>query len=66
MRWAEHVADTEEYRNACRFVIWKPVGSQQLVRRRGRSDSNIGRNANELCSCGVGWTGSMWLGVGNP
>lgn len=64
--WTEHLADKEEHRNACRVVIWKPEGSQELVKRRGRWNNNIGRNANELCSCVVGWTGFVWLRVGNP
>jgi len=65
MRWAEHVADVEECRNACRVLIWKPEGSRQLLRRRGRRSNNIWRDANELCWCGLGWKGFVWLGVGN-
>jgi hypothetical protein len=61
MRWAGHVARTEEKRNAYRILVGKPDGKRPLGRTRRRWADNI---KIDLRQDGTVWTGSSWLRIG--
>ena len=56
------MAGVEEYRNACRVVVWKPEGSQQLLRPRCRGTMIFG-GMQKNC-VGVAWPGLGSSGLG--
>ena len=62
MRWAGHVARTEERRGVYRVLVGKPEGKRPLGRPRPRLEGNI---KMEIQGMGLGlWTGSSWLRIG--
>ena len=63
MRWAGHVARTEEGRGVYRFFVWKPGGKETTGRPRRRWEDNIKMDLQEV-RCGGVWTGSSWLRIG--
>jgi hypothetical protein len=52
MRWARHVAELGEKRNACRILVGKPEGKGPLGRRRRKWVDNIEIDLREM-----GWSG---------
>jgi hypothetical protein len=58
MRWAEHVAQIAEKRNAYRLLVGKPEGKRPLGRLRCRWVDNIGMDLGE-----VGWDDVDWIGL---
>jgi hypothetical protein len=56
MRWAGHVAQMGEKRNAYRILVGKPEGKRQLRRSRRRWEDNIRMNLRE-----IGWGGMDWI-----
>jgi hypothetical protein len=58
MRWAGHVAQIGEKRNACRFLVGKPEGRRPLGRPRRRWVNNIRMDLVE-----VGWGDVDWIGL---
>jgi hypothetical protein len=56
MRWAGHVAQMGEIRNAYRILVGKPEGKRPLGRPRRRWVGNIKMDLRER-----GWTGLIWL-----
>jgi hypothetical protein len=62
MRWAGHVARTEEKRNAYRLLVGKPEGKRPLGRPRCRWVDNIRMDLERWD--GVMWTGLVWLRIG--
>jgi hypothetical protein len=61
MRWAGHVAQTGEKRNAYRLLVGKPEGKKPLGRPRHRWVDNI---KMELLEAGLGLCGLDWSGSG--
>jgi hypothetical protein len=57
MRFAGHVAQTGEKRNAYRLLVGKPEGKRPLGRLRRMWVDNIRLD-------GVMWTGLVWLRIG--
>jgi hypothetical protein len=55
MRWAGHVAQMGEKRNAHRILVGKPEGKRPLGRPRRRWMDNIKMNLRE-----IGWGGMNW------
>jgi hypothetical protein len=51
MKWAEHVAQMGEMRNACRILVGKPEGKSP----RHRWVDNIKMNLGEIRWNGMGW-----------
>jgi len=45
MRWAGHVAHTEESRGVCRVLVGKPEGKTPLGRPRHKWEDNIKMNS---------------------
>jgi hypothetical protein len=62
MRWAGHVEQMEEKRNACRFLIGKPEGSRPLGRPRHKQMENVKAETREREN-GVVWTGLVWFRI---
>jgi hypothetical protein len=52
VRWAEHVARTEEGRGAYRVLVRKPKGKRPLGRPRRRWEDNIKMDLRQV-GCGV-------------
>jgi len=48
MRWADHVAQVGEMRNACRVLVGKPEGKRLLRRTRHRWEDNIRMDIREI------------------
>jgi hypothetical protein len=48
MRWAGHVARTEEGRGVYRVLVGRPEGKRQLGRTRGRWEDNIKMDFREI------------------
>jgi len=62
VRWAGHVAHTEEMRNVYKILVGKPEGKRPLGRPRGRWKNSIRMNLREI---GVKvWFGFIWLMIG--
>jgi hypothetical protein len=57
-RWAEHVAQMGEKRNAYRLLVGKPQGRRPLERSKRRWLNNIRMNVVE-----VGWGDVDWIGL---
>jgi hypothetical protein len=57
MRWAGHVAQMGEKRNAYRLLVAKPEGKRPLRRPRRRWVDNIKIDLSEICWGGVDWIG---------
>jgi hypothetical protein len=58
MRWAGHVAQMGENRNAYRLLVGKPEGKRPLGRPRCRWADNIKIDLLE-----IGWGGVDWIGL---
>jgi hypothetical protein len=58
MRWAGHVAQMGEKRNACRLLVGKPERKRPLGRPRRRWVYNIRMDLGE-----VGWGDVDWIGL---
>jgi hypothetical protein len=58
MRWADHVAQMGEKRNAYRLSVGKPEGKRPLGRRRRRWVDNIRMDLGE-----VGWSDVDWISL---
>jgi hypothetical protein len=58
MRWAGHVAQIGEKRNACRLLIGKPEVKRSPGRPRCRWVDKIRMNLGE-----VGWSDADWIGL---
>jgi hypothetical protein len=58
MRWAGHVAEMGEKRNAYRFLVGKPNRKRPLGRPRHRWVDNIRMHLGE-----VGWGDVDWIGL---
>jgi hypothetical protein len=58
MRWADHVAQMGEKRNAYRLLVGKPEGNRQLGRPRRRWVDNIRIDLGE-----AGWGDVDWIGL---
>jgi hypothetical protein len=56
MRWARHVAQVGEKRNAYRIFVGKPEGKRSLGRPRSRSVGNIKMDLRE-----IGWGRMDWI-----
>jgi hypothetical protein len=56
MRWAGHVAQLGETRNAYRILVGKPEGKIPLRRPRRRWVDNIKMDLRE-----IGWDGVDWI-----
>jgi uncharacterized C2H2 Zn-finger protein len=57
-RWARHVAQMEEKRNAYRFLVGRPEGRRPLGRPRHRLVDSIRVDLGEIgCSC------EDWIGL---
>jgi hypothetical protein len=56
MRWAGHVVQVGEKRNACRIVVGKPEGKRPVGRPRRRWVDNIKMDRSE-----IGWDGVDWI-----
>jgi hypothetical protein len=56
MKWAGHVAQIGEKRNAYRISVGKPEGKRPLGRPRRRWVDNIKMNPRE-----IGWDGMDWI-----
>jgi hypothetical protein len=62
MRWAGHVARTDEERGAYIILVGRPEGRRLLGRPRRRCEDNIKMDLQEV---GWGaWTGLIWLRIG--
>jgi hypothetical protein len=61
MRWAWHVAEMGEKRNAYRLLVGKPEGKRPLGRPRCRCVDNIKMDLKEDA---MEWTGLIWLRIG--
>jgi hypothetical protein len=55
MRWAGHVAQMGEKRNAYKILVGKPEGKRPLVRPRRRWVDNIKMDLREIGLDGVEW-----------
>jgi hypothetical protein len=62
MRWAGHVADMGETRNAYRIFLGNPEGKRPLRRPRRMLEDNIKMDLRER-EDGVVWTGFIWLRI---
>jgi hypothetical protein len=58
IRWAGHVAQMGEKRNAYRLLVGKPEGKRPLGRPRRRWVDNIKMDSGE-----VGWGDVDWIGL---
>jgi hypothetical protein len=58
MRWAGHVAQMGEKRNAYRIFVGKPAGKRPLGRPRRRWVDNIKMDLRV-----IGWDGINWIDV---
>jgi hypothetical protein len=58
MRWAGHVAQMGEKRNAYRLLVGKPEGKRPLGRPRHRCVDNIKMDLLE-----IGWGGVDWISL---
>jgi hypothetical protein len=58
MRWAWHVTQMGETRNAYRILVGKPEGKIPLGRSRRRWEDNIRMDLRE-----IGWGGMDWIGL---
>jgi hypothetical protein len=56
MRWAGHVAQIEEKRNAYRLLVGNPEGKRPLRRPRRRLVDNI-----KMDLLAIGWSGVDWI-----
>jgi hypothetical protein len=56
MRWAGHVAQIEEKRNAYRILVENPEGKRPLGRQRRMWMDNIKMDLKE-----IGWDGMDWI-----
>jgi hypothetical protein len=56
MRWAGHVARTEEGRNVYRVLVAKPEGKRPLERPRRRWEDGMKMYLRE-----IGWGGGEWI-----
>jgi hypothetical protein len=56
IRWAGHVAQTGETRNAYKLLVGKPEGKRPLGRPRRRWADNIKMDLGE-----IGWDGMEWI-----
>jgi hypothetical protein len=59
MKWAWHVAQMGEKRNACRILVGKPEGKRPLGRPRHRWVDN-----NKMDLRQKGWEDMDWIEVG--
>jgi hypothetical protein len=57
MRWARHVARTEEERVVYRVLVGTPEGKRPLGRPRRRLDDNIRMDLQGVGCGGMGWIG---------
>ena len=48
LRWAGHVARTEEFRNECKVLVGRPEGKRSLGRPRRRWEDNIKMDLKEV------------------
>jgi hypothetical protein len=55
MRWAEHVASTEDGRNVYRVLIWRSESRRLLRRPRSRWEDNIKMEIRDTVVDGVTW-----------
>jgi hypothetical protein len=55
MRWAGHVAQMGERRNAYRILVGKPEGKRPLGRSRRRWVNDIKMDLREICRDGKDW-----------
>jgi hypothetical protein len=55
MRWARHVACTEEGRGVYRVLVWRPEGNRPLGRPRDRWEDNIKMDFREIGIDGANW-----------
>jgi hypothetical protein len=58
MRWAGHVAQVREKRNAYRILTWKPEGKRPLRRPRRRWVDSIKMDLRE-----IRWDGMDWINL---
>jgi hypothetical protein len=58
MRWAGHVGEREEKRNAYRILVGKPEGNRPRGRPSCRCAGNIKTDLRE-----IGWDGMDWIDV---
>jgi hypothetical protein len=56
VRWAGHVAQMREKRNAYRILVGKPEGMRPLGRPRRRWADNIKMDLRD-----IGWDGMDWI-----
>jgi hypothetical protein len=54
-RWAGHVADVGEERNACRVLVENPEGNRPVDKPRRRWEDNIKIHLRELGFGGMDW-----------
>jgi hypothetical protein len=57
MRWAGHIAQIGEKRNAYRLLVGKPEGKRPLGRPRRRWVDNIRMDLGEIGCGGMDWIG---------
>jgi len=55
MRWARHVARTEEGRGVYRVFVGKPEGKRPLGKHRSRWQNNIKMDLQEVGCEGMDW-----------
>ena len=48
LRWAGHVTRMEQFRNAYRYLVWKPESKRPLGRPRPRWEDNIKTDLREV------------------
>jgi hypothetical protein len=71
MRWAGHVVQMGEKRNACRLLVGKPEGKRPLGRPRHRRMDNIRMDIGELRWGDMDWISlsqdrDRWRALVNP
>jgi hypothetical protein len=64
MRWAGHVTQMGEKRNAYRILLRQPEGKRPPGRPRRRWMDNIKMDLREIGWDGMGWIGLFWLRIG--
>jgi hypothetical protein len=63
MRWAGHIAQMRENRNAYKILVGKPEGKRPLGRPRGSLVDNIKIDLREIKWDGMVWTGLIGLRI---
>jgi hypothetical protein len=56
MRWAGHVAQMKDKRNACKLLVGKPEGKRPIGRPGGRWVDNVKTDLR-----GIGWNVMDWI-----